>query len=224
MNIGILGTGSAGRALASKFASLGYSVFIGTRDTEQTLSRKINEDQTFKQWIESISNLTLGTFAEAAANGEVVISAVSGQATLNALTLAGSENLEDKILIDIASPLDVTSGFPPSLFVSNTDSLGEQIQRSYPKAKVVKTLNITTAQLMVNPSQYANGNHTIFVSGNDSEAKMHVIEILKKGLGWKDVLDLGDITTARGTEMLFALWIRIKSSIQEPIFVIKIVR
>jgi predicted dinucleotide-binding enzyme len=166
----------------------------------------------------------VGTFAEAAAHGEILFNVTSGAGSLEALQLAGAANLDGKILIDIANPLDFSQGMPPSLLVSNTDSLGEQIQRAFPKVKVVKTLNTLNAQLMVTSRQLADGDHTAFVSGDDAGAKAQVVDILKNWFGWRDVIDLGDITTARGAEMLLPLWVRLWGVLQTPLFNIKVVK
>jgi len=139
------------------------------------------------------------------------------------LRLAGEDNLNGKIIIDIANPLDFSQGMPPTLSVSNTDSLGEQIQRRFPEAKVVKTLNTMNAYLMVDPSQLAAADHTLFVSGDDAGAKAIVTELLQS-FGWTDIIDLGDISTARGTEMLLPIWVRLFGALQKPIFNFKIVR
>lgn len=139
----------------------------------------------------------------------MVINATSGTASLEALRLAGEQNLEGKILMDIANPLDFSRGMPPVLSVCNTDSPGEQIQRAFPKANVVKTLNTTNAMVMVDPSLVAGGEHDLFVSGNDAEAKGRVSELLRTWFGWRSVIDLGDITTARGAEMVLPIWLRL---------------
>jgi len=104
------------------------------------------------------------------------------------------------VLIDTSNPLDFTHGMPPTLFVKDTDSLGEQIQREFPAARVVKTLNTMTAAVQAEPGQLAGGDHSVFVSGNDAQAKLEVTDLLKS-MGHTDVIDLGDITTARGPEM-----------------------
>jgi 8-hydroxy-5-deazaflavin:NADPH oxidoreductase len=144
--------------------------------------------------------------------------------SIEALKMAGEANLNDKILIDISNPLDFSKGMPPTLTVCNTDSLAEQIQATFPQLKVVKTLNTLTADLMVNPAKVANGDHDIFVSGNDAQAKATITEFLKREFGWKNVIDLGDISTARGTEMLLPVWLRLYGALQTPYFNFKIVR
>lgn len=140
-----------------------------------------------------------------------------------ALRAAGEKNLAGKILVDIANPLDFSKGMPPSLTVCNTDSLGEQIQRAFPEVKVVKALNTMNAYLMVDPQRLAGGDHTAIISGNDAAAKQRVTELLRS-FGWQDIVDLGDISTARGTEMYLPLWARLYMSLGNPMFSIKIVR
>jgi predicted dinucleotide-binding enzyme len=134
----------------------------------------------------------------------MVVNATSGVVTLDALELAGEDNLNGKVLVDISNPLDFSQGVPPILSVSNTDSLGEQIQRRFSEARVVKTLHIMNAYLMVDPAQLAEADHTVFVCGDDAEAKQAVTELLRS-FGWTDIVDLGDITAARGTEMLMPI-------------------
>jgi predicted dinucleotide-binding enzyme len=147
-----------------------------------------------------------------------------GTGSLSALTLAGAENLNGKIVIDISNPLDFSKGMPPTLSVCNTDSVGEQLQKAFPGAKVVKTLNTTNAYLMVDPSRLAGGDHTMFMCGNDAEAKAKVTDLLKNGFGWKDVLDLGDISAARGQEMILPIWLRLWGALKTPNFNFKIAR
>jgi hypothetical protein len=226
MKIGVLGTGPVGQTIAAKLAELRHAVFVGTRDPAATLARTgadIFGNPPFKVWHEQHAEIEFGTHAQAAAHGDVVVNATSGAGTIAALRAAGEENLAGKILIDVANPLDLSQGMPPTLTVCNTDSLGEQIQRAFPAVKVVKTLNTMNAYLMVGPQQLADGNHTVFVSGNDAAAKERVTELLRS-FGWRDIVDLGDITTARGTEMYVALWARLYMGLGKPMFSIKVVR
>jgi predicted dinucleotide-binding enzyme len=227
MRIGVLGTGAVGQAIAEKVASLDQDVMIGTRDPAEALSRTTSDRSwvpAFGEWHRTHEDVQVGTFAEAAAYGELVVNGTSGSASLEALEAAGAENLEGKILIDIANPLDVSHGMPPSLLVVNTDSLGEQIQRAFPGARVVKTLNTVTARVMVEPGEVGDGEHTMFVCGNDPSAKDEVTRVLKDWFGWRDVLDLGDITNARGMEMYVSLWIRLWGGLGIPMFNVKVVR
>ena len=162
-------------------------------------------------------------FADAAAHGELVVNATAGATSVDALRLAGEANLDGKILVDIANALDFSRGMPPSLLVANTDSLGERIQRAFPDVKVVKALNTMTAPIMVNPGQLAGGGHAVFVCGDDPEAKALVTGILRE-FGWRDVLDLGDLTAARATEMVLPIWLRLMGALQTPMFNFKVVR
>ena len=226
MRFGILGTGVVGKTIAARLAGLGHEVIIGTRNPEETISRTEPDafgNTPFGAWQEEHPEVRLGTFSEAAAHSEIVLNATAGAVSLEALELAGEGNLSGKILIDISNPLDFSKGMPPTLSVSNTDSLGEQIQRRFPEAKVVKTLHTTNAYLMVDPAQLAGADHTVFVCGDDAEAKAQVTEVLRS-FGWTDIIDLGDITTARGTEMLLPVWLRLFGALQNPIFNFKIVR
>ena len=226
MRFGILGTGIVGRTIASRLAGLGHEVMVGTRNPADTMSRTEPDtygNPPFSAWQEEHPEVQLGTFGEASAHGEMVLNATAGAVSLEALELAGETNLNGKILIDIANPLDFSKGMPPTLLVCNTDSLGEQIQRRFPEAKVVKTLHTMNAYLMVDPAQLAATDHTVFVSGDDAEAKAMVTELLRS-FGWTDIIDLGDITTARGSEMLLPIWLRLFGALHKPIFNFKIVR
>jgi hypothetical protein len=224
MKVGILGSGMVGQTIGAKLAERGVDVMLGTRTPKQ-VDDKRGMAAPLAEWLAKVGKKgRLGTFAEAAAHGEVVINATSGTSSLEALKLAGAKNLDGKILIDIANPLDLSKGMPPSLSICNTDSLAEQIQKAFPDAKVVKTLNTTNAYVMVDPGQVAGGDHDIFVSGNDAEAKTRVTSLLKEWFGWKSVIDLGDITTARGTEMVLPIWIRLWGALGTPMFNFKIAR
>jgi hypothetical protein len=219
MNIGILGTGGVGQTIAAKLSSLGHSVTLGTRDAAATLSR-----EEFSSWHVQNSSVKIGSFAEAAAHGEIIVNALSGQAVLETLKAVGEANLSGKILIDISNPLDFSKGMPPSLFVGNTDSLGEQIQRAFPGVKVVKTLNTVTAHLMVNPVALADGDHHLFMSGDDADAKATVIGYLREWFGWKNIVDLGGINTARATEAVLHVWIQLWGKLGTAHFNFKIVQ
>lgn len=229
MKIGIFGSGVVGRTFAAKLAAAGNSVVLGTRDPAATAA-KVTSDQgatpveTFAQWLGQHPGVKLATFADAARHGEILLNVTNGMGTLSALGLAGAEAMGEKVLLDISNPLDFSKGMPPSLFISNTDSLGEQIQKTFPKVKVVKTLNTLNCFLMVDPGQLAGADHTAFVSGNDAPAKAKVISHLKEWFGWKDIIDLGDITTARGTEMLLPVWIRLWGALGHANFNFKITR
>lgn len=227
MNIAVLGTGSVGQTIAAKLMELGHTVMLGTRNPAETRAR--TQPNTYGQpgvgeWLRQHPQAQLGTYPQAARHGEIVFNATSALGSLEALRQAGEDNLNGKILIDLSNPLDFSHGMPPTLFVSNTDSLGEQIQRALPQAKVVKTLNTITANLMVNPSLIANGEHTLFVSGNDPAAKAQVSAWLSEWFGWQDILDLGDITSARAAEMYMALWMRLWGAIGDTMLNVRVVR
>ena len=226
VRLGILGTGTVGKTIAARLAGLEHDVMVGTRNPEETRSRTEPDpygNPPFSAWQEEHPEVKLGTFAQAAAHGEMIVNATAGAVSLEALEQAGEDNLSGKVLIDISNPLDFSKGMPPSLSVVNTDSLGEQIQRRFPEAKVVKTLHTMNAYLMVDPAQLAGGDHSVFVSGDDPEAKAAVTDLLRS-FGWTDIIDLGDITTARGTEMVLPVWLRLFGALQKPVFNFKIVR
>lgn len=225
MRVGVLGTGVVGQTLAGKIAELGHEVMVGTRDVEAAKARTkagMSGGQPFSEWISQHGDVKVGTFAEAAEHGEIVFNATAGQASLPALEMAGADNLSGKVLVDVANALDFSRGMPPTLSVANTDSLGEQIQRAFPQARVVKSLNTVNANLMVDPGQVAGGDHHVFVSGDDQAAKEEVTRILREWFGWRNVLDLGDISSARGPEMYLALWLRLWGALGSDMATIKV--
>ncbi|WP_433354896.1 NADPH-dependent F420 reductase [Micromonospora saelicesensis] len=217
MRIAVLGTGSVGQAIAARTAELGHQVTIGTRDVAATRAGD------YAAWSAQHPEVGLATLAEAASAAELVVNATNGNGSLPALTAAGAPNLAGKVLLDIANPLDFGAGFPPTLSVHNTDSLAERIQREFPQTLVVKSLNTLTAELMVHPRQLADGEHSVFVSGDDAEAKRIVTGLLIS-FGHTDVIDLGDLSTARGTEMLLPLWLRLYGRLDTAVFNLKLVR
>ncbi|GAB3712709.1 NAD(P)-binding domain-containing protein [Spirosoma flavus] len=219
--IAILGTGSVGRTFAERLTALGYDVAIGTRNVDDTLARTETDrfgNVPMANWLKERNTIRLATFAEAAQQASILINCTKGDASVDVLKAAGTENLDGKILIDVANPLDFSNGFPPSLSVCNTDSLAEVIQRSFPALRVVKTLNTMTAALMVNPALLV-GDQVVFVCGNDAAAKGETTELLTV-FGWKqaNIIDLGDITNARATEMLLPIWVRLYGKFKNPIF------
>ena len=225
MDIAVLGTGMVGQAIAARLHALGHSVAIGTRDPEATLARTEPDgmgNPPFTAWHADHQGIALETFADAAAGAELVVNASSGAATLTVLGLAGADNLAGKVLLDISNPLDFSAGFPPTMFVKDTDSLGEQVQRTFPETRVVKSLNTLNAGLMVEPKTLGEGS-TVFVSGDDAEAKASVTALLES-FGHDDVIDLGGIETARGTEMLLPVWLRLMGALGTAQFNFKIVR
>ena len=205
-----------GQTLGTKLVSLGHDVKMGARDAKNEKAASFSA--------KSGDKASHGTFADAAAFGEILFVCTNGNGTLPALRAAGADNLAGKVLVDISNPLDFSKGMPPTLFAGNSDSLGELIQKEFPDAKVVKTLNTINCSVMVDPGRVGGGDHTVFVSGNDVGAKARVTEILKAWFGWKDVLDLGDITSARGPESYLLLWLRTYVALGTADFNVKIVR
>lgn len=216
MRIGVLGTGMVGRTIATKLVGLGHEVMMGSRTAG-------NENAA--EWVASAgAGASQGTFADAAGFCELVFNCTAGTGSLEALEMASAENLAHKTLVDVSNPLDFSQGMPPSLFVCNTDSLAEQIQRAFPDARVVMTLNTINCEVMVDPAKVP-GEHDVFVCGNDAAAKAQVVELLRS-FGWpaERIHDLGDISAARGTEAYLLLWLRLRGALQTGHFNIKVVR
>jgi len=213
MKIGVLGTGITGQTIASKLVQLGHDVIMGSRDEANPKAVAWAKDEGHKA--------LYGTFANAAAYGEIIFNCTLGPASLDALRMAGAENLKGKILIDTSNPINKFTD-PWTLTVCNADSLGEQIQRIFPETKVVKTLNTVNANVMIDPEKLI-GRTQVFVSGNDIEAKAQVVMILRDWFGWKEILDLGDITSSRGVEMYLVLWQGLRKVLPEQRFNIKVV-
>ena len=216
MKVAVFGTGNVGDTIGSKLIELGHTVMMGSRTAGHEKAKAFVAKHPGKA--------SAGTYADAAAFGEIIFNCTAGVGSLEALKMAGDKNLNGKIIVDIANPLDFSKGMPPSLAISNTNSLGEEIQKAFPQAKVVKALNTMWCGLMVNPAMINGGDHSTFVSGNDAGAKEEVKKILKS-FGWaeKNILDLGDITKARGTEMYLPLWLSIYGATNNGAFNIKIV-
>lgn len=218
MKIAVLGTGMVGDTIGSKLVELGHEVKMGSRSADNEKARVFVAKHQ--------KRASAGTFAEAAAFGEILFNCTAGAASVEALKMAGEANINGKIIVDIANPLDFSNGAPPSLIpsLSNTHSLGEAIQKTFPSAKVVKTLNTMWCGLMVNPAMINNGDHTNFICGNDEAAKKKIKDLLNE-FGWKNenLLDLGDISAARGTESILPVWLRIWGATQNGAFNFKIV-
>jgi predicted dinucleotide-binding enzyme len=210
---GVLGTGMVGQAISNRLAELEHEVMIGTRDPSRIGDRLASRNDAIR----------VGTFAESATFGKIVFNATNGAGSLEALSLAGASSLEGKVLVDVSNPLDFSKGNPPSLFVSSTDSLGEQIQRTFPNVKVVKALNTVTAAIMVDPQKVAGGDHDMFVCGNDAGAKDAVKATLRE-FGWSRLTDLGDITAGRGMEMYLPIWLRLWGAQGTGMFNIKVMK
>jgi 8-hydroxy-5-deazaflavin:NADPH oxidoreductase len=218
MNIGLLGTGMVGRTIAGKLVEVGNEVKMGSRTPDNASAA---------EWVAATgSGASQGTFADAAAFGEVVFNCTSGSASLTALEAAGAENLEGKVLVDVSNALAFTEGvpFPTGLFVDTTESQAERIQAAVPGANVVKTLNTMTADLMVDPSKVP-GPHDVFVAGDEERAKEQVKTILRS-FGWADdrIVDLGDLTGARGMELYVILWLRLFQTLGTPFVNVHVAR
>jgi 8-hydroxy-5-deazaflavin:NADPH oxidoreductase len=225
MKIAVFGTAVVGQTHAEKLSSLGHDVMIGTRNVKDTLARSGPDNfgrPSFGEWHKGFPKIKLGTYSEAAAFAELIVNATNGSATLSAFEQAGKKNLAGKVILDISNPLDFSKGYF-SLFVCNTDSLGEQIQKNFPETKVVKTLNTMNAYVQVNPALLPE-DHTVFLGGNDDGAKTKVKELLRS-YGWKEknMIDLGGITTSRGAEMILPIWVQLWSTLKNPMFNFKIV-
>lgn len=226
MRIGILGTGDVGRTLASALSRRGHEVMVGTRDVRRKLDENPAEGLVaFRDWLSANKKVSLGTFGDAAAHGELLLNATAGHASLEALAKARPADLKDKILVDIANALGPwTEGGEMELFVVNTDSLAERIQRAHPHLRVVKALNTVTAHVMTNPKGLAGGDHDLFVAGNDPEARERVARFLREEFGWKTVIDLGDLTAARALEMMIMVWLKLWAALGTSDFNFKIAR
>lgn len=203
MKIAVLGTGEVGRRLATKLVSLGHDVTLGSRTAD-------NADAT--RWAAE-NSARHGTFADAASSAELVVNATGGLVSLAALQAAGADNLRGKVLVDVSNGLDFSQGFPPSVVTPDGRSIAEQLQAAFPETRVVKTLNTMNNQVMVEPSRIP-GHHNVFLSGDDADAKAQVSALLES-FGWtpEQILDLGDLSSARGTELVLPLWLRLMGTL-----------
>ncbi len=223
MNYAVIGTGEVGRTIATKLVELGHAVTLGSRTPD---------NEAAVQWAEGAGGgASHGTFADAAASATIVINCVGGGVALQALAAADGDGggLAGKVLIDLANPLDFSDGFPPKLFTGGgDDSLAERIQRAFPAARVVKALNTVHNAVMVDPSRVTDAGtpcaHTTFVCGDDEGAKATVTALLTEGFGWRDVIDLGGLDNARGTEAWLLLWTRLYRALGTGDFNIRVVR
>lgn len=214
MKFGILGTGGVGQTIGSALIAKGHEVMLGSRTAA-------NEKAV--AWTNANgSNASNGTFADAAAFGEVLFICLNGNGVIDALQSAGAENFNNKVVIDLTNPLDFSKGMPPSLLPQycNTWSLGEEIQKQLPTAFVVKALNTVTANLMVDANRVNDGHHNLFICGNDVEAKIKVKHLLADNFNWKPefILDLGDIKYARMTEAIVPFWVAVMQAEKTPMF------
>lgn len=221
---GVLGTGTVGQTLAGKLAALGHDVRMGTRDVAASQARTDAGwgAEPLSTWLEANPSIELATFHDAMAASDILINATSGSVSVDVLALGDPADLDGKILIDIGNPLDFSGG-DLDLTVGITDSLGETLQRTYPSLRVVKTLNTVTSAVMVDPASLGGGDHTMFVAGNHDAAKATVTQMLHS-FGWRDVVDLGDISGARGMEAMLILWLRSRMTLNNAMFNVKLVR
>lgn len=214
MKIGVLGTGNVGHAIAGRFIELGHMVMMG--------SRTADNEKAVEWAAKTGKNASAGDFKQTAVFGEILVLCLNGAATVEALEMAGTDNFKGKIVIDITNPLDFSKGMPPTLFVCNTDSLGEQVQKTLPGAMVVKTLNIVTADVMVNPA-LVPGEIDMLLCGDDENAKAKTTEILRS-FGWKSMIDLGSIQSARHMESFVLLWVNLWQKFGDPYFGIRFIK
>lgn len=213
MRIAIIGSGVVGRTLALGLQEAGHDVVVGTRDPAETGARE--------EWAGVA--VPLQPYAVVAADADLVVNATNGLASLSALGEVGHDHLEGTVLLDVANPLDFSQGFPPTLAVKDTDSLAEQLQRGFPGARVVKSLNTVTASVMVDPASVGDGDTTMFVAGDDADARELVSGLLRE-LGWQDLVDLDGLHHARGMEMWLPMWVRLMGTFGTAVFNVKVVR
>jgi 8-hydroxy-5-deazaflavin:NADPH oxidoreductase len=218
MKIGILGTGMVGNALGTKLVQVGNEVTMGSRSAK---------NESAQNWADSLGERAhAATFRDAAVFGEIVISCTGGMHSMAALESVGADPIRGKILIDVSNPLQQDKDGSMILGICNTESLGERIQRAFPQTRVVKALNTVNCDIMIEPSRVP-GDHNLFICGNDPDAKKQVTQYLSDWFGWKqqNIIDVGDITTARGTEMMMPLWMRLfQGVVGHPHFNYHIVR
>jgi len=219
MNIGVLGTGMVGEAIATALTEKEHNVKMG--------SRSANNEKA-AEWVKKSNNATQGDFNDAASFGEMVFLCLNGAHALDAVNSVDANNVAGKIVIDITNPLDFSKGMPPRLLdgLSNSTSLGEEIQKAWPGARVVKVFNTVNANVMVNPKLVNNGDHSLFICGDDADAKNKVKHFLVDTFGWKpeNLLDLGGISSARVTEAYVPFWVSMMQALGTPMFSIKVVR
>ncbi len=211
----MLGTGSVGRTVAVALSRLGHQVTVGTRDPEVTAARE--------DWVRLPQSLPLRAYPAVADGVDLVVNATSGTGSLAALAAVGSDRLAGSVLLDLSNPLDFSAGFPPTLTVKDTDSLAEQIQRAFPESRVVKALNTVTAEVMVDPTLVGDGDTSVFAASDDADARRLVVGLLHE-LGWRDVVELDELSAARGLEMYLPLWVRLMASLGTARFNVKLVR
>ena len=225
MKVGIFGTGDVGKTLGAALVHRGHDVMLGTHDVAKKMAEKASEDSiSFREWLSKNKKIHLGDFAEAGAHGEILMNATAGHGSIEALSKLKPPEVNDKILIDVSNALAPWGHGRVEMFVANTDSLAERIQRAHPGLRVVKALNTVSAHLMVNPAGLAGGDHDVFVAGDDGQARERVSRFLREEFGWRTVIDLGDLAAARGLEMMIMVWVKVWESLGTADFNFKIVR
>jgi 8-hydroxy-5-deazaflavin:NADPH oxidoreductase len=225
MKIGIIGGGSVGQTIGGKLAANGHDVRLGIRNvTPEELARERQMAKPLGAWAAE-TGVTVVTIGEAAEYGDIIFNATQGAGAIEALTLAGAAALGSKVLVDISNPLDFSHGMPPAILpaYAGATSLGEEIQKAFPKVRVVKAFNTIAAALMVNPGAIS-GDHDLLIAGEDGRAKAEVEHLAKREFGWKSVVDLGGIKSARGTEHLLPLWVILWGVTGTPMFNVKVVQ
>lgn len=229
MKITIFGTGMVGQNLATALVGKGHSVTVGTRDVKKSLATSDANAfgmPAFGTWHKSNPQIQVARFADAAASSELLINATSGAVIIDILQDVPKQNFDNKIMIDAANALDFSKGMPPRVSITDTAgaSVGERLQAAFPTLRIVKALNTISAFDMLNPTAVAGGDSTLFMCGNDAAAKVTVLELLRS-YGWKDVLDLGDISNSGAMELMMPIWLRVWGKLgQTTVFNYKIVR
>jgi predicted dinucleotide-binding enzyme len=220
MNIGVLGTGVVGHAIATALTEKGHNVRMGSRTAN---------NKKAAEWVKKSNNhATQGDFNDAAAFGDIIFICLGGEHTLSVVKGLTTDAVQSKIIVDVTNPLDFSKGMPPQIIdgLGNTNSLGEEVQRALPGAHVVKTLNTVNYKIMVNAKEVNDGDHHLFLCGNSADAKNKVREFLADNFNWKEdhLIDLGGIEQARVTEAIVPFWVTVMQAVGSPVFNFKIVQ
>jgi 8-hydroxy-5-deazaflavin:NADPH oxidoreductase len=225
MKIGIIGGGSVGQTLGRKLSANGHDVVLGIRNpTDAEIDKERGYASTLREWLKD-QTAKVASMADAAEHGEIIFNTTFGEHAIAALKLAGAAYLKGKLLVDVSNPLDFSYGMPPSILPHYTGrtSLGEEIQKAFPNVKVVKAFNTMNAAVMVNPAEIA-GDHDLLIAGNDADAKATFKSLATKEFGWKSIIDLGSIESARGMELILPLWVNLWGVSGTPMFNFKIAK
>ena len=197
-SVGVLGTGMVGQAFAARLAGLGIDVTVGARSADSVSLAPFAD-----------LGVQTGSFADAAVNADLLVNATNGINSLAVLESIGAEALAGKTVIDLSNELVPVEGGYPAPAASPERSIGRRLQEAFPATFVVKSLNTMNCMVMVDPSTVP-GDHVVFLSGDDADAKNRVSDFLAT-LGWRDeqMVDLGGIDTAAGPEMMMSVWIAV---------------